>query len=53
MAKARVTTSHTYNEGEAEGIAENIYEEYSVLLKQLDTTLGSLKATFGMGSLFE
>ncbi len=51
MAKARVTTSHTYNEGEAEGIAEKIYEEYSVLLKQLDLKLSIVKT--GMNHLFE
>ena len=39
MAKARITTSHTYNEGDALEIARGIYEEYSRLLKQLDNKL--------------
>ncbi len=51
MAKARVTTSHTYNEGEAEEITKKIYEEYSVLLKQLDIKLAETEKE--MKNLFE
>ncbi len=40
MAKARVTTSHTYNEGDAAEIVSNIFAEYSILLKQLGVKLG-------------
>ena len=39
MAKARNTTSHIYNEGEAGEIVVKIYDEYSNLLKQLDNRL--------------
>lgn len=35
MAKARITTSHTYNEGDANEIVYNIYNEYSILLGRL------------------
>lgn len=44
MAKARVTTSHTYNEGEAIEIVKNIFEEYAVLLKQLNIRLTQEKS---------
>ena len=47
MAKARVTTSHTYNE-----IVRKIYEEYSLLLKQLDSRLNEEKLRMEMGTLF-
>lgn len=52
MAKARVTTSHTYNEGDAIQIARKIYEEYSLLLKQLDTKLNEEKLRTEMNTLF-
>lgn len=39
MAMARVTTSHTYNEGEAEEVARQIYESFAPLLKELDDKL--------------
>lgn len=52
MAKARATTSHTYNEGEAEGIVEKIYDEYSILLKQLDNKLAAEKLNTEIGNLF-
>lgn len=52
MAKARVTTSHTYNEGEAIEIVRKIYEEYSVLLKQLNTRLAQEKLRLDNGKLF-
>lgn len=39
MAKARNTTSHIYNEGEAGEIVVKIYDEYSKLLRQLDNRL--------------
>lgn len=52
MAKARNTTSHTYNEGDAGKIVENIYKEYSVLLKQLDNRLAHEKLNAEMGKLF-
>lgn len=51
MAKARVTTSHTYNEGEAAEIVQKIYEEYSVLLKQLDIRLVKEKLTLENNNL--
>ena len=41
MAKARIATSHTYNDGKASEIVEKIYTEYSILLKQLAVRLGS------------
>lgn len=40
MARARITTAHTYNEGDALQIVQQIYDEYSVLLKSLDDELG-------------
>lgn len=52
MAKARVTTSHTYNEGDAIQIAQKIYEEDSLLLKQLDTKLNEEKSRTEMNTLF-
>ena len=52
MAKARVTTSHTYNEGDTIQIARKIYEEYSLLLKQLDTKLKEEKSRTEMNTLF-
>jgi nucleotidyltransferase substrate binding protein (TIGR01987 family) len=39
MARARNTTSHTYNEGEALGITQQIFTEYAGLLQQLDERL--------------
>lgn len=39
MAKARITTSHTYNEGEALEIVRMIYAEYASLLHQLSLRL--------------
>lgn len=44
MAKARVTTSHTYNEGEAGEIVKKIFEEYSILLKLLNIRLTQEKS---------
>ncbi len=44
MAMARVTTSHTYNEGEAEEVARQIYESFAPLLKELDDKLAKEKA---------
>ncbi|MCD7926562.1 MAG: nucleotidyltransferase substrate binding protein [Bacteroides sp.] len=52
MAKARVTTSHTYNEGDAIEIVRKIYEEYSHLLKQLDGKLNEDKLRLEMNTLF-
>ncbi len=52
MAKARGTTSHTYNEGDAIEIVRKIYEEYSLLLKQLDSKLNEEKLRIEMGTLF-
>ncbi len=43
MAMARVTTSHTYNEGEAEEVARQIYESFAPLLKELDDKLAKEK----------
>lgn len=39
MMKARNTTSHTYNEGEALTVVECIYKDYSPLLETLDKRL--------------
>lgn len=39
MKKARETTSHTYNEGDAGEIVENIFKKYTPLLKKLEATL--------------
>ena len=52
MAKARITTSHTYNEGDAIAIVQQIYEEYSGLLKQLDIRLNEEKIRSEMNTLF-
>lgn len=52
MNKARGTTSHTYNEGDAREIVENIYNEYSELLKSLAVKLEEEKLKFGTGNLF-
>lgn len=43
MAKVRVITSRAYNEGDAAEIVRQIYEEYSRLLKQLDSKLNEEK----------
>ena len=48
MAKARITTSHTYNEGDAIEIVRKIYDEYSRLLKQLDDKLEQEKLRLGL-----
>ena len=52
MAKARVTTSHTYNEGDAEEIAHAIFNEYAALLGQLDRRLAKEKTILGNNELF-
>lgn len=52
MAKARVTTLHTYNEGDAIEIVLQIYKEYSHLLKQLDSKLNEEKLRTEMNTLF-
>lgn len=52
MAKARVTTSHTYNEGDAIEIVRNIYDEYSRLLQRLDDKLNEEKLRLEMNTLF-
>ncbi len=41
MVKARNTTSHTYNEGEALEIVKDIYNEYAPLLNALSEKLNS------------
>lgn len=43
MAKARVTTAHTYNEGDALAIVESIYSEFAGLLNDLNTRLAKEK----------
>lgn len=43
MAKARVTTAHTYNEGDALAIVESIYSEFADLLNALNTRLAKEK----------
>ena len=52
MAKARVTTSHTYNEGDATEIVRNIFDEYSHLLQRLDDKLNEEKLRLEMNTLF-
>lgn len=52
MNKARGTTSHTYNEGDALEIVENIYTEYSGLLKMLAIKLEQEKLKLETGNLF-
>lgn len=52
MGKARNTTSHTYNEGEAVEIVQKIYQEYSKLLKELDFKLIVEKRKIENGTLF-
>ena len=52
MAKARVTTSHTYNEGDAEEIVYAIFNEYAALLGQLDSRLAKEKTILGNNELF-
>jgi|WetSurMetagenome_2_1015567.scaffolds.fasta_scaffold217771_4 nucleotidyltransferase substrate binding protein (TIGR01987 family) len=39
LLRARNTTSHTYNEGDAEEIVEQIYNKYTALFKELDERL--------------
>lgn len=43
MAKARITTSHTYNEEDAINVANEIYGEYANLLRELDVKLTAEK----------
>lgn len=52
MAKARITTLHTYNEGDAIEIVRKIYGEYAGLLKQLDGKLSEEKLRLEMNTLF-
>lgn len=52
MLKARNTTSHTYNEGEALSIVECIYNDYAPLFKKLDKRLSNEASITGMGNLF-
>lgn len=39
MARARITTAHTYNEDDVKEVAYDIYGKYSSLLKMLDQKL--------------
>ena len=50
MAKARITTSHTYNEGDADEIVSNIYNEYACLLGELLDLLGEKKLALEKGT---
>lgn len=50
MAKARITTSHTYNEGDADEIVGNIYNEYACLLSELLDLLGEKKLALEKGT---
>ena len=50
--KLGLLLSHTYNEGDAIEIVRKIYEEYSLLLKQLDSKLNEEKLRIEMGTLF-
>lgn len=53
MAKARVTTAHTYNEGDALAIVESIYSEFAELLNDLNARLAKEKQEAGnMQDLF-
>lgn len=51
MAAARVTTSHTYNEGEAEEVVKLIFDAFSPLLKDLDDKLATEKDELENGSI--
>lgn len=53
MMKARNTTSHTYNEGEALTVVECIYQDYSHLLEVLDKTLAQEVVNAQMNNLFD
>lgn len=50
MAKARITTSHTYNEGDADEIVGNIYNEYAGLLSSLFDLLSEKKLALENGT---
>ena len=52
MAQARVTTSHTYNEGDARDIARQIYDEFAALLQQLDVRLNEERLRADMDIMF-
>lgn len=39
MARARITTAHTYNEEEVKEVAHDIYAKYAFLLKELELKL--------------
>lgn len=52
MAQARVTTSHTYNEGDAMDIARQIYDEFAALLQQLDVRLNEERLRADMDIMF-
>lgn len=43
MARARITTAHTYNEEEVKEVAYDIYSKYASLLKDLDVKLDKEK----------
>lgn len=49
MAKARITTLHTYNEGDADEIVTNIYNEYVGLLSCLLDVLSEKKLALEKG----
>ena len=52
MAQARVTTSHTYNEGDVMDIARQIYDEFAALLQQLDVRLNEERLRADMDIMF-
>lgn len=52
MAKARNTTAHTYNEGDAENIVTQIYIEFAKLLKALDAKLNDEKKNVDPENIF-
>lgn len=49
MAMARITTSHTYNEGEAMEVATYIYESFAPLLEELDKKLAEERRSMEEG----
>lgn len=52
MAKARVTTSHTYNEEEVRQIVEDIFDEYAHLFSVLDQRLTKEKSNMKTGNFY-
>lgn len=53
MLKARNTTSHTYNEGEALAIVKCVYSDYAPLFEKLDKKLKAEVDAFEVETLFD